>query len=66
MLSVPAAFAFSKLKFKGRKNGLMGLLLLQMFPATMALPAIIGIAYALGFTDKPWVLILILCRRKCL
>nr|WP_253199715.1 ABC transporter permease subunit [Clostridium gasigenes] len=60
VLSVPAAFAFSKLRFKGRKNGLMGLLLLQMFPTTMALPAIIGITYALGFTDKPWVLILIL------
>ena len=60
VLSVPAAFAFSKLRFKGRRKGLMGLLLLQMFPAAMALPAIIGITYSLGLTDKPWVLILIL------
>ncbi|MGL5351701.1 MAG: sugar ABC transporter permease [Clostridium sp.] len=59
-LSVPAAFAFSKLRFKGRKKGLMSLLLLQMFPAAMALPAIIGIVYTFGLTDKPWVLILIL------
>ena len=39
ILSVPAAFAFSKLRFWGRKKGLMSLLILQMFPATMALPA---------------------------
>ncbi|GAB6169384.1 sugar ABC transporter permease [Clostridium carnis] len=60
VLSVPAAFAFSKLRFKGRKNGLMSLLILQMFPTTMALPAIMGIVYALKLTNKPWVLILIL------
>ena len=60
LLSVPAAFAFSKLRFWGRKNGLMSLLILQMFPGTMALPAILGIVFALNLTNKPWVLILIL------
>lgn len=60
VLSVPAAFAFSKLRFKGRRKGLMSLLILQMFPAAMALPAIIAVVYNLGLTDKPWVLILIL------
>lgn len=60
ILSVPAAFAFSKLKFWGRKNGLMSLLILQMFPAAMALPAILGIVFAYNLTNKPWVLILIL------
>jgi arabinogalactan oligomer / maltooligosaccharide transport system permease protein len=60
LLSVPAAFAFSKLRFWGRKNGLMSLLILQMFPATMALPAIMGIVFTLNLTNKPWVLILIL------
>ncbi len=60
VLSVPAAFAFAKLRFWGRKNGLMSLLILQMFPATMALPAILGIVFALNLTNKPWVLILIL------
>lgn len=43
ILTVPAAFAFSKLRFKFRSGGLMGLLILQMFPTTMALPAIITV-----------------------
>ncbi|MGG7212678.1 sugar ABC transporter permease [Clostridium nigeriense] len=60
LLSVPAAFAFSKLKFWGRKKGLMSLLILQMFPTTMALPAVLGIVFAFNLTNKPWVLILIL------
>lgn len=60
VLSVPAAFAFSKLRFWGRKNGLMSLLILQMFPAAMALPAIMGIVFTYNLTNKPIVLILIL------
>ncbi len=60
LLSAPAAFAFSKLRFWGRKNGLMSLLILQMFPTTMALPAIMGIVFAYNLTNRPWVLILIL------
>ena len=60
VLSVPAAFAFSKLRFTGRKNGLMSLLILQMFPAAMALPAIMGIVFTYNLTNKPIVLILIL------
>ncbi|MGG7142357.1 sugar ABC transporter permease [Clostridium nigeriense] len=60
ILSIPAAFAFSKLRFWGRKNGLMSLLILQMFPTTMALPAILGIVFLYNLTNKPWVLILIL------
>lgn len=58
-LAVPAAYAFSKLKFIGRRNGLMSLMLLQIFPTTMALPAILGIVYRFGGMDKLWVLILI-------
>lgn len=60
LLSVPASFAFSKLKFWGRKKGLMSLLILQMFPTTMALPAVLGIVFTFNLTNKPWVLILIL------
>ena len=60
MLTVPAAFAFSKLKFKGRKYGLMSLLLLQMFPSAMALPAILGVAYRFNMMDKLWALIILL------
>ncbi|MGL5244059.1 MAG: ABC transporter permease subunit, partial [Sarcina sp.] len=54
-------FAFSKLKFKGKNKGLMMLLLLQMFPAAMALPAILGIAYRLGGMDNIWTLVIIQC-----
>ncbi len=42
-ITMPAAFAFSKLRFAFRSKGLMGLLILQMFPATMALPAILTV-----------------------
>lgn len=58
--SVLAAFAFARLKFTGRKSGLMALLILQMFPNTMALPAIIGIVYNYNLSDQLWVLILII------
>lgn len=60
VMSILAAYAFSRLKFKGRKNGLMGLLILQMFPATMTVPAILGVAYKYGFIDEFYVLILLL------
>ena len=60
-LTIPSAFAFSRLKFWGRKKGLMMLLLLQMFPAAMALPAILGIAYKLNAMDNIWALVIIQC-----
>jgi len=60
VMTIPAAFAFSKLKFKGRKFGLMGLLILQMFPTTMALPAILSVAYNLNLMDKLGGLIILL------
>lgn len=60
LMTIPAAFAFSKLKFKGRKFGLMALLILQMFPNTMALPAILSVAYNIDSMDKLWPLILII------
>ena len=56
-----AAFAFSKLKFKGRKNGLIFLLLLQMFPTIMTVPAILGIAYRFDCMDSMIALIVLLC-----
>lgn len=60
LMTIPAAFAFSKLKFKGRKYGLMGLLILQMFPTTMALPAILSVAYNFDMMDKLSGLIILL------
>lgn len=59
LLTVPMAFAFSRLKFLGRKNGLMMLLLLQMFPAAMSLPAILALAYRLDGMDHIITLIII-------
>ena len=66
LLTTPAAFAFSKLKFKFRSQGLMGLLILQMFPITMALPAILTICFGLydsvgiSGTDNLVIIILLL------
>ena len=39
LFSALAAFAFSRFRFKGRKVGIMFLLLVQMFPAFLTLPA---------------------------
>ncbi|MDD3223577.1 MAG: sugar ABC transporter permease [Clostridium sp.] len=60
VLSVFAAYAFSRMKFIGKKNGLMFLLILQMFPATMAIPAILSICYKLNLIDQFGALILLL------
>ncbi|MCI5726915.1 MAG: ABC transporter permease subunit [Clostridium sp.] len=67
LMTLPAAFAFSKLKFAFRSKGLLSLLILQMFPTTMALPAILTIAFNLedyiGISgmDNIGVIILLLC-----
>lgn len=39
-IGASSAFAFSRLKFKGRKTGVQVLLLVQMFPAILALSAV--------------------------
>lgn len=61
ILTIPTAYAFSKLKFTGRKKGLMFLLLLQMFPTTMALPAILAVVYRFNGMDQLLTLVLIQC-----
>jgi arabinogalactan oligomer/maltooligosaccharide transport system permease protein len=58
---VPAAFAFSKLRFAFRSKGLMSLLILQMFPTAMALPAILRIAYNHNGMDNLFVITILLC-----
>lgn len=40
VISAASAFAFSRLKFKGKKSGIQLLLLIQMFPAILALSAV--------------------------
>lgn len=66
-MTMPAAFAFSKLRFSFRGQGLMSLLILQMFPTTMALPAILTVCINLedyigiSGTDNILIIILLLC-----
>jgi arabinogalactan oligomer/maltooligosaccharide transport system permease protein len=40
LLAAMAAYAFSRLRFRGRRVGLMSLLLIQMFPASLAFVAV--------------------------
>ncbi|HCW52148.1 MAG TPA: sugar ABC transporter permease [Clostridium sp.] len=62
VLTFPAAYAFSKLKFRGRNKWLMFLIILQMFPSSMTVPAILSVAYKIPFgMDNLLFLALILC-----
>jgi len=64
-LSTIAAFGFSRLKFRGRLALLNSLLLIQMFPTTLALVAIYAIFDSLGDAtpvlgiDSHWALVLV-------
>ncbi|MFH1453446.1 MAG: sugar ABC transporter permease [Armatimonadota bacterium] len=48
LAAATAGYAFSRFKFYGKKTGLMVLILLQMFPAAMAMVAIFKILLTLG------------------
>ncbi|MFD3687978.1 sugar ABC transporter permease [Nocardiopsis sp. NPDC058631] len=65
LLSALAAYAFSRMRFRGRKVGLIGLLVIQMFPQFLAIVAIylmfttLGEYYpGIGF-DTRWGLLLV-------
>lgn len=60
ILTSTSSYAFSRMKFVGRKNGLMTLLILQMFPTFMSLPAIYGILAKLDLLDNLYVFMLVL------
>lgn len=53
------AYAFSRFRFKGRKNGLMLFMLLQMVPQFSALTAIFVLGQMLGLINSHWLLIFI-------
>jgi arabinogalactan oligomer/maltooligosaccharide transport system permease protein len=53
LIAAGAAYAFSRFRFKGRKVGLMFLLLVQMFPAFLALTAIYIIMVNIGDVFPP-------------
>ena len=59
-LTCTAAYAFSRMRFPGRRYGLMSLLILQVFPSSMALAAYYIIIYKFNLMDNFLVLILIL------
>jgi arabinogalactan oligomer / maltooligosaccharide transport system permease protein len=48
MLAAMAAFAFSRLRFRGRRAGLLTLLLIQLFPSSVAVVAIYVIMQKIG------------------
>ncbi len=64
VLSTTAAYALARLRFNGRKHVLTGLMLMQMFPAVLALVAIyaifdrIGSAFPAFGIDSHWALLL--------
>jgi len=64
LLSTTAAYAFARMKFRGKQHWLTGLLLMQMFPSVLALIAIYSIFDYLGTyvkwlgVDSHWSLIL--------
>lgn len=55
-----AAYAFARLRFKGKKIGLKTLLILQVFPSSMALSGYYIMIYKLGLVDSSLALILVL------
>ena len=64
LLSTTAAYAFARMRFKGKKAALTGLMLMQMFPSVLALVAIhaifshIGNAFPIFGMDSLWTLVL--------
>jgi arabinogalactan oligomer/maltooligosaccharide transport system permease protein len=48
-----AAYAFSRLRFRGRRGGLMTLILIQMYPSLLGLVAIYGILENIGRVFPP-------------
>lgn len=55
-----ASYAFSRLRFTGRKYGLMTLLVLQVFPNSMAISGYYILIYKFGLVDSSLALMLVL------
>lgn len=60
VLTSLAAYAFARMRFVGRKYGLMLLLVLQVFPNSMAISGYYILIYKFGLVDNVFVLILAL------
>lgn len=59
-LTSTSAYAFSRLRFPGRKKGLMALLVLQVFPNSMALAGYYVLIYKFGLADNLIAIVLVL------
>lgn len=59
-LTSTSAYAFSRMRFPGRKNGLLTLLVLQVFPSSMAVSGFYILIYRFGLSDSLVALILVL------
>lgn len=53
------AYVFSRYKFKGKKAGLLTILVLQMFPSFLGLIAIFTLFQTFGLLDEPLALVII-------
>lgn len=58
-LVITAAYAFSRFRFPGRRQGLMAMLVLQMFPGFMGMIAIYILLLQINLLDNHWGLILV-------
>jgi arabinogalactan oligomer/maltooligosaccharide transport system permease protein len=58
-LIVTAAYTFSRFRFPGRRQGLMTMLILQMFPGFMGMIAIYILLLQINLLDNHWGLILV-------
>lgn len=60
LLTSTSAYAFSRIRFPGRTSGLMTLLVLQVFPNSMALAGYYVIIYKFGLVNNILVLVFVL------
>lgn len=61
-----AAYAFARLRFIGRKYGLMSLLVLQVFPNSMAVAGYYILIYRFGLVDSSLAVNLCAGGRQCI
>jgi len=59
LLTTSTAYVFSRFRFRGRKISMMSMLILQMFPAFLAMTAIYVLLYRLGLLNTHLGLILV-------
>ncbi len=53
------AYVFSRYKFKGKKAGLLAILVLQMFPSFLGLIALFTLFHTFGLLDQPLALVVV-------